>query len=94
MKIVGTVSEIAVISQRGLAVFFVEPPVSISQVQTLIINVSRPNGTMVTFNASREFARKVDSSGNPSEIVALLVSNALPSDIPLGSVVSMVEPGT
>lgn len=84
--VIGTVSEVFTITRRGVGVLFTVSPDHIATRNTLVIVVTRPDGTTAHFAARREFARTARSP--TGEMVALAVSGATPQDIPVGSVIA------
>jgi hypothetical protein len=81
------VTEVVEISGRGVALFFERDPNPVPAQHQLRVRIVRPDGTETYSEASREFARKVP----PGEVVSFLVPNLRRSDVPVGSMVSIVK---
>lgn len=88
--VIGTVAEVFTIARRGVGVLFVDSPDHIAARDTLVIVVTRPDGTSASFAAHREFARTARSP--TGEVVTLAVSGATPQDIPVGSTIAEATP--
>jgi hypothetical protein len=90
VNVIGTVSEVIAISGRGIALFFKSSPRHITELPSLTVLISRPDGSASTFAASREFARVVGAPDG--EVVTLFIAGASPAQVPLGSVVKVAAP--
>jgi len=53
------------------------------------VSVLKPDGTKSTFIGGKEYVRKVDTE--TGEVVALLIKDAEPSDIPIDSVIELLN---
>ena len=81
------VIETAEITGRGLALFFQSDPDPIPAQYRLHVQITRPNGTIITSAAQRELARKVP----PGEVVAFLLPGVSKSDVPVDSTIVILE---
>jgi len=84
--LIGTVADVFTIARRGVGVLFTVSPEHIATRGRLVILVARPDGTSTSFVAHREFARTARWA--TSEVVALVISDATPEDVPVGSLVT------
>lgn len=74
------------ISERGLALFFQRDPDPIPTEYRIQVQITRPDQSVFTAAAQREFARKVP----PGEVIALLIAGVRKADVPVGSTVAIL----
>ncbi len=81
------VTETCTITGRGLALFFDRDPEPFPNEHRIRVQVTRPNGEVTEHIAHREFARK----SPPGEVAVFLLPGVPGEDVPVGSVVRVLE---
>ena len=81
------VAEAILIHGRGTAVLFAEQPRSFLDWKPHRVKITTPHGSTFDAVAHAEYARKVP----PGEVQALMFSDLVPSDIPVGSRVVILD---